>query len=72
MYYSSPLTCLFLFLIILQDKSLYHPVSNSCIDSNPNERRVFMNTCDPSAPSQQWQFERTNTTVLENFNRGTN
>ncbi|KAM4545403.1 polypeptide N-acetylgalactosaminyltransferase 10 [Odontesthes bonariensis] len=55
-----------------KDKSLYHPVSNSCIDNNPNERRVFMNTCDPSAPSQQWQFERTNTTVLENFNRGTN
>ncbi|XP_014840328.1 PREDICTED: polypeptide N-acetylgalactosaminyltransferase 10-like [Poecilia mexicana] len=55
-----------------KDKSLYHPVSNSCVDSNANERRVFMNTCDPSSPSQQWLFERTNSTVLENFNRGTN
>ncbi|XP_040006640.1 polypeptide N-acetylgalactosaminyltransferase 10-like [Xiphias gladius] len=54
-----------------KDKSLYHPVSNSCIDSSPSERRVFMNTCDPSSPSQQWLFERTNATVLEHFNRGT-
>ncbi|MEQ2214432.1 Polypeptide N-acetylgalactosaminyltransferase 10, partial [Xenoophorus captivus] len=54
-----------------KDKSLYHPISNSCVDSNANERRVFMNLCDPSSPSQQWQFERTNTTVLENFNHAT-
>ncbi|KAK2828022.1 hypothetical protein Q5P01_019056 [Channa striata] len=55
-----------------KDKSLYHPVSNSCIDSSPSERRVFMNTCEPSSPSQQWLFERTNTTVLEHFNQGAN
>ncbi|KAM7397642.1 hypothetical protein PAMA_005789 [Pampus argenteus] len=54
-----------------KDKSLYHPVSNGCIDSSPSERRVFMNTCDPSSLSQQWLFERTNATVLEHFNRGT-
>ncbi|KAM9348343.1 polypeptide N-acetylgalactosaminyltransferase 10-like [Symphorus nematophorus] len=55
-----------------KDKSLYHPVSNSCIDSSPSERRVFMNTCDPSSLSQQWLFERTNATVLDHFNQGTN
>ncbi|XP_059207008.1 polypeptide N-acetylgalactosaminyltransferase 10-like [Centropristis striata] len=55
-----------------KDKSLYHSVSNSCIDCSPNERRVFMNTCDPSSPSQQWLFEKTNATVLEHFNRGSN
>ncbi|KAG7217180.1 hypothetical protein INR49_027721 [Caranx melampygus] len=55
-----------------KDKSLYHPVSNSCIDSSPSERRVFMNTCDPSSPGQQWLFERTNATVLEHFNGGAN
>ncbi|XP_038125920.1 polypeptide N-acetylgalactosaminyltransferase 10-like [Cyprinodon tularosa] len=54
-----------------KDKSLYHPVSNSCIDSRTSERRVFMNMCDPTALSQQWLFERTNATVLEHFNRGT-
>ncbi|XP_003970870.3 polypeptide N-acetylgalactosaminyltransferase 10 [Takifugu rubripes] len=53
-----------------EDKSLYHPVSNSCVDSNPKEGRVFMNTCNPSSPSQQWVFERTNATVLEHFNQG--
>ncbi|XP_077963027.1 polypeptide N-acetylgalactosaminyltransferase 10 isoform X1 [Gasterosteus aculeatus] len=53
-----------------EDKSLYHAVSNSCIDCSPSERRVFMNTCDPSSPSQRWLFERTNATVLEHFNRG--
>lgn len=59
-------------LSFLQDKSLYHPVSNSCIDSSPSERRVFMNTCDPASLSQLWLFERTNATVLEHFNQGTN
>ncbi|KAM4726396.1 polypeptide N-acetylgalactosaminyltransferase 10-like [Anableps anableps] len=54
-----------------KDKSLYHPVSNGCIDSSTSERRVFMNTCDPTSLSQQWLFERTNATVLEHFNRGT-
>ncbi|XP_051902151.1 polypeptide N-acetylgalactosaminyltransferase 10-like isoform X1 [Hippocampus zosterae] len=53
-----------------KDKSLYHPVSNSCVDGSPGERRVFMNSCDPSLLSQQWLFERTNATVLERFNRG--
>ncbi|XP_061754816.1 polypeptide N-acetylgalactosaminyltransferase 10-like isoform X2 [Nerophis ophidion] len=52
-----------------KDKSLYHPVSNSCIDSNASERRVFMNTCDPASTSQRWQFDKTNEDVLEGFNR---
>ncbi|XP_041947390.1 polypeptide N-acetylgalactosaminyltransferase 10 isoform X2 [Alosa sapidissima] len=51
-----------------KDKSLYHPISNSCVESNAAEKRVFMNTCDPLAPSQHWQFEKTNSSVLERFN----
>ena len=31
-----------------------------------------MNTCDPSSLSQQWLFERTNSTVLDHFNQGAN
>nr|XP_061801359.1 polypeptide N-acetylgalactosaminyltransferase 10-like isoform X2 [Nerophis lumbriciformis] len=54
-----------------KDKSLYYPVSNSCMDSSIAERRVFMNTCDSTSLSQQWIFERTNATVLEHFNQGT-
>ncbi|XP_051902860.1 polypeptide N-acetylgalactosaminyltransferase 10-like [Hippocampus zosterae] len=52
-----------------KDKSLYHPVSNSCVDGNAAERRLFMNTCDASSPSQRWLFEKINGTVLERFNR---
>ncbi|CAL9685056.1 unnamed protein product [Knipowitschia caucasica] len=52
-----------------KDLSLFHPVSSSCIDSSPTERRVFMNTCDPQSQSQHWVFERTNATVLDHFNR---
>uniref|UniRef100_A0A3Q3DLR7 Polypeptide N-acetylgalactosaminyltransferase n=1 Tax=Hippocampus comes TaxID=109280 RepID=A0A3Q3DLR7_HIPCM len=52
-----------------KDKSLYHPVSNSCVDGNAAERRLFMNTCDPSSPGQRWLFEKINGTVLERFNR---
>uniref|UniRef100_A0A3P9KEK1 Polypeptide N-acetylgalactosaminyltransferase n=1 Tax=Oryzias latipes TaxID=8090 RepID=A0A3P9KEK1_ORYLA len=55
-----------------KDKSLYHPVSNSCVDSNASERRVFMNVCNPASASQQWLFEKTNATVLELFNHGVN
>lgn len=51
-----------------KDKSVYHPISNSCVDSSAMERRVFMNTCDPSSPSQHWHFENTNATILERFN----
>ncbi|XP_055035116.1 polypeptide N-acetylgalactosaminyltransferase 10 [Misgurnus anguillicaudatus] len=50
-----------------KDKSIYHPVSNSCIDSSAAEKRVFMNSCDPTSPSQQWLFENTNSTVLDSF-----
>ncbi|XP_061154767.1 polypeptide N-acetylgalactosaminyltransferase 10-like [Syngnathus typhle] len=53
-----------------KDQSLYHPVSNSCVDSDAAEHRLYMNTCNPSSPGQRWLFEKTNGTVLERFNRG--
>ncbi|MBN3290583.1 GLT10 acetylgalactosaminyltransferase, partial [Polypterus senegalus] len=52
-----------------KDKSLYHPVSNSCMDCSVTDKRVFMNSCDPSSSTQQWIFEKINSTVLEEFNR---
>lgn len=51
------------------DKSLYHPISGSCMDCSVTDHRIFMNTCNPSSPTQQWLFEHTNSTVLEKFNR---
>uniref|UniRef100_A0A8D2D247 Polypeptide N-acetylgalactosaminyltransferase n=1 Tax=Sciurus vulgaris TaxID=55149 RepID=A0A8D2D247_SCIVU len=52
-----------------QDKTLYHPVSGSCMDCSESDHRIFMNTCNPSSLTQQWLFEHTNSTVLEKFNR---
>lgn len=55
-------------LPVSQDQTLYHPVSGSCMDCSESDHRIFMNTCNPSSPTQQWLFEHTNSTVLEKFN----
>lgn len=55
-------------LRVLQDKSLYHPVSGSCMDCSESDHRIFMNICNPSSPTQQWLFEHTNSSILEKFN----
>ncbi|RLW03014.1 hypothetical protein DV515_00006834 [Chloebia gouldiae] len=52
-----------------KDKTLYHPVSSSCMDCSESDRKIFMNSCNPSSPTQQWIFEHTNSTILEKFNR---
>ncbi|XP_073424001.1 polypeptide N-acetylgalactosaminyltransferase 10 isoform X1 [Dendrobates tinctorius] len=52
-----------------QEKTIYHPISNSCMDSSGSDHKIFMNICNPKSPSQQWTFENTNVTVLETFNR---
>ncbi|GAA6074891.1 polypeptide N-acetylgalactosaminyltransferase 10 [Tachysurus ichikawai] len=52
-----------------KDYTLLHPVSNSCVDSDSSDKRIFMNSCDPKSLSQQWRFENVNMTVLEQFNR---
>uniref|UniRef100_A0A4X2K4B1 Polypeptide N-acetylgalactosaminyltransferase n=1 Tax=Vombatus ursinus TaxID=29139 RepID=A0A4X2K4B1_VOMUR len=51
------------------DKTLYHPVSAGCMDCSESDHRIFMNTCNPSSPTQQWIFQYTNSTVLEKFNK---
>ncbi|XP_069510081.1 polypeptide N-acetylgalactosaminyltransferase 10 [Ambystoma mexicanum] len=51
------------------DKTLFHPVSSSCMDCSPSDHKVFMNDCKPSSATQQWIFEYTNHTVLQSFNR---
>ncbi|XP_056667476.1 polypeptide N-acetylgalactosaminyltransferase 10 isoform X1 [Monodelphis domestica] len=52
-----------------KDKTLYHPVSGTCMDCTESDHRIFMNTCNPSSPTQQWIFQYTNSTVLEKFNK---
>ncbi|XP_067280257.1 polypeptide N-acetylgalactosaminyltransferase 10-like [Pseudorasbora parva] len=53
-----------------KDKSIYHPISNSCVDSNAAQKKIFMSSCDSASASQQWLFENTNASVLDSFNRG--
>eukprot|EP00072_Mus_musculus_P060290 XP_011240527.1 PREDICTED: polypeptide N-acetylgalactosaminyltransferase-like 6 isoform X2 [Mus musculus] len=48
-----------------EDRTLFHPVSNSCMDCNPSEKKIFMARCDPLSETQQWIFEHINMTVLE-------
>ncbi|MBN3278140.1 GLT10 acetylgalactosaminyltransferase, partial [Polyodon spathula] len=54
-----------------KDRSIYHPITNSCLDCSGPERRVFMRGCDSTSQTQHWLFEKTNSTVLEEFNRDT-
>ncbi|XP_073088917.1 polypeptide N-acetylgalactosaminyltransferase-like 6 isoform X3 [Manis javanica] len=51
-----------------QDRTLFHPVSNSCMDCSPAEKKIFMARCDPLSETQQWIFEHINMTVLEKCN----
>uniref|UniRef100_UPI00398E3C32 polypeptide N-acetylgalactosaminyltransferase 10-like n=1 Tax=Pristiophorus japonicus TaxID=55135 RepID=UPI00398E3C32 len=48
-----------------KDKTLYHPVSNSCMDCSATDKNIFMNICNPSSSTQQWIFENINATILE-------
>nr|XP_020768262.1 polypeptide N-acetylgalactosaminyltransferase-like 6 [Odocoileus virginianus texanus] len=36
-----------------KDRTLFHPVSNSCMDCNPAEKKIFMARCDPLSETQQ-------------------
>ncbi|KTF90871.1 hypothetical protein cypCar_00021883 [Cyprinus carpio] len=53
-----------------KDKALYHLVSSGCMDCSPGDKRIFMNKCDPESETQQWIFQKVNTTVLDKFNSG--
>lgn len=46
-------------------KLLFHPVSNNCIDCDPERKEVFMNPCDEKSATQQWQFDTYNSTLVE-------
>nr|XP_021503756.1 polypeptide N-acetylgalactosaminyltransferase-like 6 [Meriones unguiculatus] len=48
-----------------EDRTLFHSVSNSCMDCNPAEKKIFMARCDPLSETQQWIFEHINMTILE-------
>ena len=44
---------------------LYHPVSNQCLDSDAEQKAVYMMPCDSNSLSQRWQWESMNSTLIE-------
>ncbi|GAV06528.1 hypothetical protein RvY_16497-2 [Ramazzottius varieornatus] len=45
-------------------KQLFHPISGNCMDCDPERREIFMSKCDTTKDSQQWLFEKYNSTLL--------
>nr|XP_009296677.3 polypeptide N-acetylgalactosaminyltransferase 10-like [Danio rerio] len=54
-----------------KDRSLFHPISNSCVSADAAQKRLLMSSCDASSSSQQWVFQNTNSSVLDSFNQRT-
>lgn len=48
----------------LDTSQLYHPISGQCLDSDYESREIFMNPCDPNKLTQQWNWEKVNTTEV--------
>jgi len=44
-------------------KQLYHPVSAQCLDCDGGSKEIFMSRCDINSRTQQWRFEKVNTTL---------
>ena len=44
---------------------IYHPISRSCLDSNSEQKKIFMNPCKTDSETQKWQFEQFNTTLIK-------
>lgn len=50
-------------------KQLYHPVSNHCMDCDPERGEIFMNPCDHSSKTQKWEWQHLNAEVIEERNK---
>jgi polypeptide N-acetylgalactosaminyltransferase len=50
-------------------KQLFHPVSNHCLDCDPERGEIFMNPCDHTKSSQKWEWANLNADVVEERNK---
>uniref|UniRef100_A0A1I8AAN7 polypeptide N-acetylgalactosaminyltransferase n=1 Tax=Steinernema glaseri TaxID=37863 RepID=A0A1I8AAN7_9BILA len=48
----------------MSTKQLFHPVSNQCMDCDPERGEIFMNPCDHSKLSQKWEWQNLNEDVI--------
>ncbi|KAI6187292.1 Polypeptide N-acetylgalactosaminyltransferase [Aphelenchoides besseyi] len=50
-------------------KQLHHPVSNLCMDCDPERGEIFMSRCDSSSLTQRWEWQNLNESVMEERNK---
>ena len=48
-----------------QTSQLYHPISNQCLDSDSQQREIFMRRCDEQVASQKWKWQHLNATLVQ-------
>ena len=49
---------------VQETHQLYHPISNQCLDSDAEQKAVYMMPCDIGKASQIWQWEKVNRTLV--------
>jgi polypeptide N-acetylgalactosaminyltransferase len=52
------------FFFNIDTLSIYHPISNQCLDSSVERKELFMNPCSKNKQTQQWKFEHFNETMI--------
>jgi len=49
-----------IFLILQETKELVHEVDLRCLELDAETKEIFVSTCIPNKPEQQWKIERIN------------
>uniref|UniRef100_A0A2C9JLV6 Polypeptide N-acetylgalactosaminyltransferase n=1 Tax=Biomphalaria glabrata TaxID=6526 RepID=A0A2C9JLV6_BIOGL len=44
---------------------IFHPISGLCMDTDSTTKEVYMNPCDMTIKTQEWQFEKPNLDALK-------
>lgn len=52
-----------------ETKQLFHPITNHCLDCNPEKGELFMNPCDDKKKSQKWSWGRLNLDLIRKRNQ---
>jgi polypeptide N-acetylgalactosaminyltransferase len=59
------LTVFYFKYFVQKTKMIHHKDMSRCLDSNPAEKKVFVNKCDVLNPNQQWNWGTYNATMLD-------
>ena len=47
---------------------IVQPTRNTCLDCNPGQKQLFMNTCDKNSKTQKWTVENVNMEQMKKWN----